>query len=170
MPTVVFEEDRQVAAMSRKLCIRYDAIANTDTWALCLTHYAGAHSWNEGIWGSSDRSRNRESDRETEIRALHTRLLEKDKVITLLLGGYLKQSDCLSQMGFKLSAGEIVVDRSLPWRTEERARIAEEKREYVRSQIAAQTESSERFTTGSRTPPPREPREQPVLSSSQRRR
>jgi hypothetical protein len=148
---------------------RYGAIANTDAWALCLTHSAGANSWNEGIWGSSDRSWNRESDWETEIRALRTKLYQKDKVITLLLSGYSKQSDFLRQMGFKMSAGEIVVDRSLPWMTDERARMAEDLRAYVRSQITAETERSDGSTTGSRNRVTRDPREEQVLPSSERR-
>lgn len=136
--------------MSREHCIRYRAMANTDTWARSLTHHAGANSWNEGIWGSSDRSWNRESDRETEIRALRTKLHQKDKAITLLVSGYSKQSEFLSHMGFTMSAGEIVVDRSLPWTTDERARLAEDLRAYVRSQITAESESADGSTTGSR--------------------
>jgi hypothetical protein len=72
-------------------------------------------------------------------------------------------------MGFKMSAGEIVVDRSLPWMTDERARMAEDLRAYVRSQITAETERSDGSTTGSRNRVTRDPREEQVLPSSERR-
>ncbi|GFZ46368.1 hypothetical protein JCM24511_04615 [Saitozyma sp. JCM 24511] len=128
-----------------------------------------ANSWNEGIWGSSDRSWNRESDRETEIRALRTKLDQKDKAITLLVSGYSKQSEFLSHMGFKMSAGEIVVDRSLPRMTDERARLAEDLRAYVRSQITAESVSADGSTTGSRNRFTRDSREEQVLPRSVRR-